>query len=90
MKNSIVCCHPDEISTISIDHLGLIAATIHDFGLIDKIDRILPLSKENGVKATMGQRVAAMILNGLGFINNRFYIFPKFFQTKLVERLLLY
>ena len=36
----------------------------------------------------MGQRVSAMVLNGLGFINNRLYLFPDFMQNKPVERLL--
>jgi transposase len=88
MKNSILSLQPDQISTMSLDHLGLVAATIDDLNLIDKIDQILPLSQDNGVKATMGQRVAAMILNGLGFINNRLYIFPEFLSNKPVERLL--
>lgn len=88
MKNPITSLNTDQISTMSLDHLGLIAATIHDLGLIDKINRILPLSEDNNVKATMGQRVAAMILNGLGFINNRLYIFPEFLEHKPVERLL--
>jgi transposase len=29
-----------------------------------------------------------MVLNGLGFVNQRLYLFPKFFQDKPVDRLI--
>ena len=32
----------------TLDHLGLIAATIKDIGLIEKIDELIPISKEKG------------------------------------------
>ena len=35
----------------------------------------------------MGQRVAAMIFNGLGFIDDRLYMFPQFLDNKPVDRL---
>ncbi len=72
---------------LPMDHLGLIAATIEDLGLIALIDRKLPLDPKMGSKVTMGQRVAAMILNGLGFTNTRLYMFPDFLQKKPVHRL---
>ena len=70
-----------------LDHLGIIAVTIEKLGLIEKIDSKLPLSKNKGSKASMGQRVSAMILNGLGFIDDRLYMFPDFLSNKPVERL---
>ena len=70
-----------------LDHLGLVAAVIDRLQLIEKIDARIPVSKEKGAKITMGQRVAAMILNGLGFTDNRLYLFPDFFQNKPIERL---
>ena len=36
----------------------------------------------------MGQRVAAMILNGLGLTDDRLYLFPEFLKNKPIERLL--
>ena len=71
-----------------LDHLGLVSATIDDIGLVQKIDAKLPLSLNKGVKATIGQRVAAMIINGLGFVNTRLYMFPEFLENKPVDRLL--
>lgn len=78
----------EQISGKVLDHLGLVAATMDKIGLIEKIDKLLPLSKEKGVKTTIGERVAAMILNGLGFIDDRLYMFPDFLRNKPVDRLL--
>lgn len=72
----------------ALDHLGLVAAVINRLQLVEKIDARLPVSKEKGAKVTMGQRVAAMILNGLGFTDERLYLFPDFLKNKPVERLL--
>jgi transposase len=78
----------DQVSGQVLDHLGLIAATINSLGLIEKIDQKLPLSDKKGSKVSMGTRVAAMILNGLGFIDDRLYLFPEFLANKPVKRLL--
>jgi len=50
-----------------LDHLGLVSSVISRLKLIEKIDARIKVSKDNGAKITMGQRVAAMLLNGLGF-----------------------
>jgi len=71
-----------------LDHFGLVASTIYDIGLVQKIDTRLPLSLNKGAKVTIGQRVAAMIINGLGFMNTRLYMFPEFLENKPVDRLL--
>ena len=75
------------VSGKALDHLGLVASTIYDIGLVQKIDTKLPLSLNKGVKVTIGQRVAAMIVNGLGFMNTRLYMFPEFLENKPVDRL---
>ena len=77
----------EQINGKVLDHLGIVAATIEKLGLIEKIDNKLPVSAQKGSKASMGQRVAAMILNGLGFIDDRLYMFPDFLANKPVERL---
>lgn len=70
-----------------LDHLGLITATIKDLKLVEKIDALLPIAKNMGSKITMGQRSAAMILNGLGFMDDRLYMFEKFLENKPVDKL---
>jgi transposase len=74
----------EEISGKVLDHLGLVATTIEKIDLIKKIDSRLALAN---AKTTMGQRVAAMIFNGLGFIDDRLYMFPEFLSNKPVDRL---
>ena len=73
------------IGTDVLDHLGLVAATIDKLGIAKQIDKLMPLTK--GAKTTMGQRATAMILNGLGFIDDRLYMFPKFLENKPVAKL---
>lgn len=77
----------ENVSSQVLDHLGLVASVIKDIGLIEKIDRRIPVSKEKGARLTIGQRIAAMILNGLGFMDDRLYMFPKFLENKPVSRL---
>ena len=76
------------ITTKQLGHLGLISSVIKKLNLVDKIDRRLPVSKEHGSIVSMGQRVSAMILNGLGFLNDRLYMHSVFFEDKAVEFLL--
>ncbi len=56
------------------------ADKIEDLDLISLIDQRLPLS--NSAKTTIGERVAAMILNALGFIDSRLYVFPEFLSKR--------
>ncbi len=71
-----------------LDHLGLVMSTIDRLGIIEKIDQHIPIATEKNPKTTIGQRVAAMILNGLGFVDTRLYMFPDFLKNKPVARLL--
>jgi transposase len=64
-----------------LDHLGLVSSVISRLKLIEKIDARIKVSKDKGAKITMGQRMAAMILNGLGFTDDRLYMFPQFLES---------
>jgi transposase len=77
----------DNFHTQELGHLGLVADTIAELDLINLIDRRVPVSESKGAKVTMGERVAAMIFNGLGFVNNRLYLFPEFLALKPCSRL---
>ena len=69
-----------------LDHLGLLASTIRDLGLIGMIDaRLVPDEQE---EITPGEAVAGMILNGLGFANRPLSLTPQFFANKPLDLLL--
>ncbi len=73
-----------EIKTIN--HLGIIA------GIIDELDIVNIVNRELGIEeqeiANSGEIVKAIILNGLGFVSQPLYLFPKFFDDKATEHLL--
>jgi transposase len=71
-----------------MDHLGLVAGLIQKYHLVKLLDKKLPVSKEKGSLVSHGQRVAAMIINGLGFTAKPLYLSPDFFESKPVSRLI--
>jgi transposase len=70
-----------------LDHLGLVAGMFDDLGLGDVIDRATHQNPELR-DLTVGEAVKAMVLNGLGFINQALYLVPRFFQNKPTYRLI--
>ena len=78
----------DTVSSEQLGHLGVIAATIKELGLIERINARLSLNEKKGGLVSHGHRVAAMILNGLGFMNSRLYMTSHFFKDKPVAQLL--
>ncbi len=78
----------DSVSSEQLGHLGVISATIKELGLIERIDARLGLDEKKGGLVSHGRRVAAMILNGLGFMNSRLYMTSHFFKDKPVSQLL--
>ena len=77
----------EQFSTQHLGHLGLVADKIDSLGLVELIDRRLPISDLQGAKLSHGERVSAMILNGLGFIDSRLYLFPEFLKDKPLDLL---
>lgn len=73
------------ISTKNLDHLGIVASTIEKLGIVKYIDDKLPLTAR--ANTTIGERVAAMIFNGLGFMDTRLYMFSQYLETKPVNKL---
>jgi transposase len=70
-----------------LDHLGLVAGMFDELGLGDVIDKATQQSPEMR-DLTVGEAVKAMVLNGLGFINQALYLVPRFFQNKPTSRLI--
>jgi transposase len=69
------------------DHFGLVAGMFDELGLGDVIDQATQQNPEMR-DLTVGEAVKAMLLNGLGFINQALYLVPRFFQHKPTSRLI--
>jgi transposase len=70
-----------------LDHLGLVAAMFDELGIGDLIDRSIEQDPSRR-QVSVGQAVKAMVLNGLGFVNQPLYLVPSFFDTKPTDRLI--
>ena len=71
----------------NLDHLGLVAAMCDELEIGQQIDQAIKQDTDERI-VTVGQAVKAMILNGLGFVNQRLYLVPFFFETKPTEQLI--
>lgn len=70
-----------------LDHLGLVASMFDELGLGTALDEQIAQDRQQR-KVSVGQAVKAMVLNGLGFVNQRLYLVPRFFENKPTERLI--
>jgi transposase len=68
-----------------LEHLGIIAAIIDGMDIVNLVNDRLPKHRHH--KLTHGDVVKALILNGLGFVQRRLYLFPTYFENKAVSRL---
>jgi transposase len=71
----------------TLDHLGLVAGMFDELGIGDVIDQA---TQQNPAMRdlTVGEAVKAMVLNGLGCINQTLDLVPRFFQNKPTSRLM--
>jgi transposase len=77
---------PPTYQSQALDHLGLVAGMFEELGIGTVIDQAIA---QDTTKRTLsvGQAVKAMVLNGLGFVNQQLYLVPSFFQNKPTARL---
>ncbi len=75
-----------EGSDVSIGHLGIVAGAFDSLGIAEVVDRAIPKKRQHHL--THGDIVKAMVLNGLGFVERRLYLYPDFFSDIAVDRLL--
>jgi transposase len=68
-----------------LDHLGLVAGMFDELGSGEVIDHATQQNPEMRL-VTAGQAVNAMVLNGLGFVNQQLYLGPRFFQDQPISR----
>src|SRR5215510_15244001 len=78
---------PQPYRTQVLDHLGLVAGMFEELGIPEVIDRATKQDPEMRL-VTAGHAVKAMVLNGLGFINQQLHLVPHFFQNKPISRLI--
>src|SRR6266542_6151529 len=71
----------------TLDHLGLVAGMFDELGIGDVLDRATQQNPEMR-DLTVGEAVKAMVLNGLGFINQALSLVPRFFHNKPTYRLI--
>jgi transposase len=60
-----------------LDHLGLVAGRFDELGIGDVLDWVLQYTPETLI-VTVSSAVKAMVLNGLGFVNQQLYLVPMF------------
>jgi transposase len=75
-----------DVEMAQLDHFGLVAGIFDQLGIGEVIDERIP--KEKHHKLPHSQVLKAMVLNGLGFVGQRLYLFPSFFEKLPVDRLL--
>jgi transposase len=78
--------HPTYRSQV-LDHLGLVAGMFDELGIGDVLDQATQQNPEMR-DLTVGEAVKAMVLNGLGFINQALYLVPRFFHNKPTYQLI--
>ena len=70
-----------------LDHLGLVAGMFNELGIAEVIDKATQQNPEMRL-VTAGHAVKAMVLNGLGFVNQQLYLVPHFFRNKPTYQLI--
>ena len=75
-----------EIRTLPLDHLGLVAGVFDQLDIADLIDNRIPKLRNHNLEHS--KIIKAMILNGLGYVGQRLYLFPEFYEKLPIERLL--
>lgn len=73
--------------TTHLNHLGLVAGMFDELKIGETLNQAIPqdLNKRN---VSIGEAVKAMVLNGLGFVNQTLYLTPQFFEKIPIDKLL--
>ncbi|RPJ69022.1 MAG: IS1634 family transposase, partial [Alphaproteobacteria bacterium] len=74
------------VTTRSLDHHGIVSGIYDELEIGKVIDEVLPKLGQH--KLAHSIVVKAMILNCLGFVDSRLYMYSQYFETLPVERLL--
>jgi transposase len=85
-KNDNVKVNSSIKRTKFLGHLGLIAGIFREFEIDKLVDEILPKKRDHNVPHSIC--ILAMVINGLGFTDQRLYLFPDFFQEHFCKKAL--
>ena len=69
------------------DHLGLVAGMYEELEIGDRIDEQIAQDFEER-NVSIGQAVKALVLTGLGFVQQRLYLTAQFFEKMPTDRLI--
>jgi transposase len=69
------------------DHLGLVAGMFEELEIGDRIDEQIAQDFEER-NVSVGQAVKALVLTGLGFVQQRLYLTAQFFEKMPTDRLI--
>ena len=75
---------PQSYRTQILHQLGLVAGMFEELGITEVIDQATQQNPEMRI-VTASHAVKAMVLNGLGFVNQQLYLVPHFFQVSFSE-----
>ena len=75
-----------EYESKHLDHLGIVAASCDEIGIVEEIDKAIPPDPRQ--RLTVGECVKAMVINGLGFASRPLSLTPQFFSNKPLEILI--
>ena len=78
---------PQSYRTPIFDHLGLVAGMCEELGITEVIDHATQQNPAMRI-VTAGHAVKAMVLNGLGCLNQQLSLVPHFLQNKPLARLI--
>jgi transposase len=78
---------PQPYRTQIMDHLGLVAGMFEELGITEVIDQATQQAPAMRL-VTASDAVKAMVLNGLGCVNQQLYLMPHFFQNTPTARLI--
>ena len=78
---------PPSYRTQILDHLGLVAGMVEELGITEVI---APATQQDPAMriVTAGHAVTAMVLNGVGFVNQQRDLVPHFCHNKPLPRLI--
>ena len=75
-----------EIITLPLEHMGLVAGVFDQLKIAEIVDGRIPKLRNHNLEHS--KVIKAMVLNGLGYIGQRLYLFSKFYEKLPIERLL--